>query len=111
MITKTFSEDLADIAVPVGGIVRIVSAFVKCQGHATLTVALNRGSKRGWARSLRTRDGGVISVSIGPRQSSFFHGCEEDWHQKEDVNRRGDHASYDWRGDWLHHVGADTALP
>lgn len=42
---------------------------------------------------------------------SFFHDRKEHWHQYENVNRRGDHATYYWRRDWLHHVGADAALP
>src|ERR1700722_16943706 len=44
-------------------------------------------------------------------QRALLHDREEDRHQYQDVNRRGDHAADDWRRDWLHHVGADAALP
>jgi hypothetical protein len=41
-------------------------------------------------------------------QSAFLHHDEENRHQDQYVNRRGDHASDDRCRDWLHHVRADA---
>src|SRR5215831_11405497 len=44
-------------------------------------------------------------------QGSFLHQDEEDRNQNQDMDRGCNHSSNHWRGNWLHHIGANTARP
>ena len=44
-------------------------------------------------------------------QRVLLHHYEEDGNQDQDMNGRGNHATHDWRGDGLHHIGSDAGLP
>ena len=44
-------------------------------------------------------------------QSTFLHQREEHGHENQHVNRRGNHAAHQGRGDRLHHVRADSGFP
>jgi hypothetical protein len=60
-------------------------------------------------------EGVTTEALLGPPQCSasqcpLFHQYKEDRHENQDVDCGGNHSPHNRSGNWLHHVGTDSAL-